>query len=166
MINFSAHSVSFWMITIHEDKKNFSIASVGFNCTFERNLCSWTQDNTDQFDWTRTSGSTPSSSTGPSVDHTTGTGKWLFSVHLLYRWVGTFITLKAVKKATFFLHSIHCLLFPSVRSPFNSEVSTWKKITIIKIKKTAEEMLETCGEVSNFQRSLSYVVFAVYPDLL
>ena len=147
MINFSAHSVSFWMITIHEDKKIFSIASVGFNCTFERNLCSWTQDNTDQFDWTRTSGSTPSSSTGPSVDHTTGTGKWLFSVHLLYRWVGTFITLKAVKKATFFLHSIHCLLFPSVRSPFNSEVSTWKKKIIKKIKKTAEEMLETAISV-------------------
>ena len=141
MISFSAHSVSFWMITIREDKKLFFVAIAGFNCTFERNLCSWTQDNTDQFDWTRTSGSTPSSSTGPSVDHTTGTGKWLFSVHLLYRWVGTFITLKAVKKATFFWHNRHCLLFHSVRSPFNSEVSTGKKK--IKIKKTAEEMLET-----------------------
>ena len=141
MINFSAHSVSFWMITIHEHKKFFSVAIVGFNCTFERNLCSWTQDNTDQFDWTRTSGSTPSSSTGPSVDHTTGTGKWMFSVLLLYRWVGTFITLKAVKKGNIFLHNRHCLLFPSLRSPFNSKVSTWEKRK--KRKKTAEEMLET-----------------------
>ena len=75
MISFSAYSVSSWMITFHEDKILFSVAIVGFNCNFERNLCSWTQDNTDQFDWTRTSGSTPSSLTGPSVDHTTGTGK-------------------------------------------------------------------------------------------
>ena len=84
MIIFSAYSVSSWMITFHEDKILFSVAIVGFNCNFERNLCSWTQGNSDQFDWTRTSGSTPSSLTGPSVDHTTGTGKRLFSLHLLY----------------------------------------------------------------------------------
>ena len=29
-------------------------------------LGNWTQDNTDQFDWTLRSGSTPSSGTGPS----------------------------------------------------------------------------------------------------
>ncbi|XP_073232940.1 MAM domain-containing glycosylphosphatidylinositol anchor protein 2-like [Porites lutea] len=48
------------------------MANVGINCNFESNLCTWTQDKTDQFDWTRKSGSTPSSPTGPSVDHTTG----------------------------------------------------------------------------------------------
>ena len=52
-------------------------ANVGINCNFENNLCTWTQDKTDQFDWTRKSGSTASSSTGPSVDHTKGTCKQL-----------------------------------------------------------------------------------------
>ena len=58
----------------------FFAANVGINCNFESNLCTWTQDKTDQFDWTRKVGSTSSSSTGPSVDHTTGTRKLLFSV--------------------------------------------------------------------------------------
>ena len=57
----------------------FSFAvNVGVNCNFEQSLCSsWTQDNSDVFDWTRRSGSTGSSGTGPSVDHTTGTGNEL-----------------------------------------------------------------------------------------
>ena len=50
-------------------------ANVGINCNFERDLCTWTQDKTDKFDWTRKLGSTASSGTGPSADHTTGTGK-------------------------------------------------------------------------------------------
>ena len=57
----------------------FSFAvNVGVSCNFEQSLCSsWTQDNSDVFDWTRRSGSTGSSGTGPSVDHTTGTGNEL-----------------------------------------------------------------------------------------
>lgn len=53
----------------------FFSANVGLNCNFELNLCTWKQDTTDQFDWRRQLGSTASSSTGPSVDHTTGTSK-------------------------------------------------------------------------------------------
>ncbi|XP_071492669.1 MAM and LDL-receptor class A domain-containing protein 2-like isoform X3 [Diadema antillarum] len=45
-----------------------------FDCDFESGLCGWQQAYYgDDFDWTRNSGSTPSSSTGPSVDHTSGT---------------------------------------------------------------------------------------------
>ena len=44
------------------------------DCDFETpNICGYTQDQTDTFDWTRRSGSTPSAGTGPSVDHTLGT---------------------------------------------------------------------------------------------
>ena len=40
-------------------------------CTFDHGLCSgWNQSSSDDFDWTLASGSTPSSSTGP----TTGQG--------------------------------------------------------------------------------------------
>lgn len=46
----------------------------GIQCTFESpNLCGWTQDTTDQFDWTPKAGHTTSSGTGPSADHTSGT---------------------------------------------------------------------------------------------
>lgn len=38
---------------------------------FEQGFGTYTQDPADQFDWTRTSGSTNSLSTGPSFDHTT-----------------------------------------------------------------------------------------------
>lgn len=44
-------------------------------CDFEsKDLCNWINEKgIDDFDWTLYSGSTPSSLTGPSVDHTTGT---------------------------------------------------------------------------------------------
>ena len=36
-------------------------------CTFDNGLCSgWNQSSSDDFDWTLSSGSTPSGSTGPS----------------------------------------------------------------------------------------------------
>ena len=48
-------------------------------CTFEAfvgslsHTCGWTQDTTDDFQWTRASGSTASYQTGPAFDHTYGT---------------------------------------------------------------------------------------------
>ncbi|KAH3811674.1 hypothetical protein DPMN_140086 [Dreissena polymorpha] len=50
-------------------------------CDFEQTtLCGYSQDNTDNFDWTWNSGDTPSSLTGPSTDHTTGnsTGHYVY----------------------------------------------------------------------------------------
>jgi hypothetical protein len=52
-------------------------------CTFEDGLCGWIDAPNgimDDFDWQIGSGSTPTSSTGPSVDHTTGTS----TGHYLY----------------------------------------------------------------------------------
>ena len=36
-------------------------------------ICGYTQDGTDDFDWTRGSGKTSSTYTGPTFDHTYGT---------------------------------------------------------------------------------------------
>ena len=53
---------------------NFS--AVG--CNFDKSKCGFVQDNSDNFNWTRRMGSTPSSNTGPSGDHTTGKGINIF----------------------------------------------------------------------------------------
>ena len=47
------------------------------DCTFDvlaEPTCLWTNDASDNFDWKRHSGNTPSSSTGPAGDHTSGSG--------------------------------------------------------------------------------------------
>ncbi|XP_078598876.1 MAM and LDL-receptor class A domain-containing protein 1-like [Branchiostoma floridae x Branchiostoma japonicum] len=45
-----------------------------WSCDFEpSDLCGYTQDTTDNLDWNRHAGQTPTSNTGPSVDHTLGT---------------------------------------------------------------------------------------------
>ncbi|XP_078589527.1 MAM and LDL-receptor class A domain-containing protein 1-like [Branchiostoma floridae x Branchiostoma japonicum] len=43
-----------------------------FDCDFETDLCGWTQDSGDDFDWTRHEGSTDTGNTGPPYDHTMG----------------------------------------------------------------------------------------------
>lgn len=54
-------------------------------CDFERDFCSWKvtrtpNDPTQQYVWTRRSGSTPSGDTGPKTDHTMGnsSGYYIF----------------------------------------------------------------------------------------
>ncbi|XP_035678932.1 uncharacterized protein LOC118417473 [Branchiostoma floridae] len=53
-----------------------------FDCDFEADFCGWTQDRSDNFNWTRQAGASESSGTGPSFDHTmgneTGTGYYIF----------------------------------------------------------------------------------------
>ena len=46
------------------------------NCDFENGLCTWTNElNDEEFDWVQGTGDTPTQNTGPSTDHTTGTGQ-------------------------------------------------------------------------------------------
>ncbi|XP_060564981.1 MAM and LDL-receptor class A domain-containing protein 1-like [Ruditapes philippinarum] len=45
----------------------------GVACSFDTDLCGWAQSKSDDFDWTQRAGSTSSSGTGPTNDHTTNT---------------------------------------------------------------------------------------------
>lgn len=47
---------------------------LALNCTFESGWCGYTQDQKDDFDWSRTNISSPTIGTGPDRDHTTGHG--------------------------------------------------------------------------------------------
>ena len=50
-----------------------------FSCDFEIDFCSWSQDSSDQFNWTRHHGRTSSTDTGPTTDHTLKTGTFHIS---------------------------------------------------------------------------------------
>ncbi|XP_020605879.1 enteropeptidase-like [Orbicella faveolata] len=50
------------------------VITSAFSCNFDTSMCGFVQDSNDNFDWTRHQGSTTSSGTGPSADHTTGNG--------------------------------------------------------------------------------------------
>lgn len=53
-------------ITLSESACNALITSFPYSESFESNLGDWQQDSSDDFDWTRKSGSTSSTSTGPA----------------------------------------------------------------------------------------------------
>ncbi|XP_013402242.2 MAM and LDL-receptor class A domain-containing protein 1-like, partial [Lingula anatina] len=55
-----------------------TILTAPFTCNFDRNVCGFTQSSSDQFDWTRHRGNTSSQNTGPSKDHTTGSGYYMY----------------------------------------------------------------------------------------
>ena len=54
--------------------------SFSVSCNFDSGLCyGWHQSQlSDVFNWTRGTGGTPSFNTGPSSDHTTGSGQITF----------------------------------------------------------------------------------------
>nr|XP_014344169.1 PREDICTED: MAM and LDL-receptor class A domain-containing protein 1-like [Latimeria chalumnae] len=60
------------------DDISFQNSLLPNNCSFESNLCGWVQGATDSFDWERKVGPTDTLNTGPSEDHTTGTGYYLY----------------------------------------------------------------------------------------
>ncbi|XP_015779022.1 PREDICTED: MAM and LDL-receptor class A domain-containing protein 1-like [Acropora digitifera] len=48
------------------------------DCNFETSTCGFIQAKNDDFDWTRRKGGTSSSGTGPSSDHTSGSGYYMY----------------------------------------------------------------------------------------
>ncbi len=61
------------------DGCTFAISSFPYTEDWEVGLGDWSNVVGDEFDWTRRSGSTPSSNTGPSGDHTSGSGFYMYT---------------------------------------------------------------------------------------
>ncbi|KAM6444251.1 IgGFc-binding protein-like isoform 2-T2 [Liasis olivaceus] len=61
-----------------EDTACDIVQRCNFSCSFEEDFCSWTQSSTDSFDWRRHKGPTSSPGTGPSYDHTTAGGYFIY----------------------------------------------------------------------------------------
>ncbi|EDO39624.1 predicted protein, partial [Nematostella vectensis] len=54
-------------------------ATEGFKCDFEKDDCGFVQMKNDDFDWSRRRGRTPSQGTGPSSDHTSMKGYYMYT---------------------------------------------------------------------------------------
>ena len=52
---------------------------VQLSCDFKVDTCAWIDTTPDGYSWTRGSGGTSSSDTGPSGDHPTGSGYYLYT---------------------------------------------------------------------------------------
>ena len=71
------------LLTFCIKKKKSSLIFTAWKCSFESGLCGAVNEVGDKFDWSLNSGSTISSGTGPSGDHTTGQGRIASSKGLL-----------------------------------------------------------------------------------
>ncbi|XP_077987551.1 uncharacterized protein LOC144442158 [Glandiceps talaboti] len=81
-----------------------------FRCDFEYGFCGLSQDTNADFAWTRNSGGTPSSNTGPSVDHTlnSDTGHY---VYIETSAVSSCLVARLVLPQTYSRDDILCLNF-------------------------------------------------------
>ncbi|XP_072170530.1 thyroid hormone-induced protein B-like [Diadema setosum] len=78
------------------------------DCNFEYGTCGWQQSPYDDFDWSRNSGVTPSSGTGPSGDHTTGYGYYMYIETSSPRYFGQNARLTSPAQ---YLYGSQCLTF-------------------------------------------------------
>ena len=89
---------------------------VQLGCDFEVDTCVWIDTAPDGYTWTRRSGGTPSYGTGPSGDHTTGSGYYLYTeasshYNKLHRLESPLFSLQQDATLSFFYHI--CLLYTS-----------------------------------------------------
>lgn len=71
--------LSLWIFSLH-----YPAQASPFDCNFESGICSYTQDRSDRFDWTRANGPTGSANTGPSIDHTFSNGTCTFCILMVF----------------------------------------------------------------------------------
>jgi len=57
---------------VNGEWSSYDVYKANIDCDFETNLCGWTNDPHDNYDWKYHKGRTPTAGTGPSTDHTKG----------------------------------------------------------------------------------------------
>lgn len=73
-------------IIIVFESLHFILAPGSFNCQFDYGPCGWTQDKSDVFDWTKRSGGTDTTGTGPKGDHTSGCKYYSYNSFRSHLW--------------------------------------------------------------------------------
>ena len=81
MLTLDRGGVGGWLPRILTDP----FPSANIDCDFEKGFCGWTNNPTDDFDWRRRSGHTPTAGTGPSFDHTKGRRGWYITYYKIKR---------------------------------------------------------------------------------
>lgn len=61
-----------WKLFFLSEPYTAAPTACNMSCTFDVDFCEWEQATSDDFDWIRHKGPTPTPNTGPSHDHTTG----------------------------------------------------------------------------------------------
>ncbi|XP_078487816.1 MAM and LDL-receptor class A domain-containing protein 1-like [Ciona intestinalis] len=123
------------------------VAYASINCTFDNDLCGWTQSRSDTFDWTQRQGPTPSHSTGPTSDHTTQNGMYMFIEASSPRKLGH----KAQLISPLITPQTHCLhMFYHM---YGRQIGT---LTVAQmVGGTRTNLIELTGEKGNLWNSLS-----------
>ncbi|XP_071158212.1 uncharacterized protein [Mytilus edulis] len=77
---YSDMAIDDMVISAVADNQNCTCFNIDYDdyCDFDNDLCHWKQGTVDNLDWTRNEGPTPSMQTGPSIDHTSGLGYYLY----------------------------------------------------------------------------------------
>ncbi|XP_022809605.1 MAM and LDL-receptor class A domain-containing protein 1-like [Stylophora pistillata] len=87
------------------DERDFNTSGQG-NCNFERNFCFWRSDLNFIFTWRRRKDRTPSYRTGPTRDHTSGSGYYIYIETSRPRKMGDTARLTSP-----WLRGLHCMMF-------------------------------------------------------
>lgn len=66
----------------------FFLAPSPYDCNFDQGTCTWTYDNTADFQWRRQTHGTGSLFTGPDHDHTTKDGTYVMQGGILEKGLG------------------------------------------------------------------------------
>ncbi|XP_053397254.1 uncharacterized protein LOC123551744 isoform X2 [Mercenaria mercenaria] len=127
------------LVTFHKSSTAIDRGD-SFDCDFDDGFCNWAQDKTDDFDWIRWSGETPTDGTGPNSDHTSGEGFYVYiettpSYHNISKMNNYEARLISPQKDSgkyclsfwYHMHGSHInILTVSIKEGFNTKELFWK----------------------------------------
>ncbi|KAA0719308.1 LDL-receptor class A domain-containing protein 1 Skeletal organic matrix MAM and [Triplophysa tibetana] len=92
----NVQSIALDDISFHNCEKDYQAPDLSLaTCSFEKDLCGWFQGAAEDLDWQRWNETTESKNTGPSGDHTSGNGNYLYITSSIHNRTGDKAQLKS-----------------------------------------------------------------------